>query len=186
MSKITDKLDSILSTFDGELGESDNPADAEFDRPENFPEVVSLPELISETKSIIENPDMGNDVEYLRKVYRHLIERGLITLEGAINIAKETENARALEVAGQLFNSVSLISEKLMKMHNEVQKNINQSNKGKIKEKTTEGTQVQNNYYILDKDKNAKDILNDLINNAIEGECVDVTPSNNNKKDEQK
>lgn len=152
------RLDEILAGL--ETGPS-NPADGEdFERPSNFPEKVEIQKVISKSKEVL-SEDLGDDFEHTRSVLRHLMDKGLVTLEGAINVAKETENARAIEVVSQMMNTISDVTTKLMKLHEMSQIKNTQPATGQQAGATT------NNIYVLDKSKSAKSILNDLLDNAL-------------------
>jgi regulator of sigma D len=158
------RLDEILAGFNSnptsQTIENINPADEVIDTPSNFPEVVVIKPVALKDKDSLPL-DYADDLEYTRTILRHVIDKGVHTLEGAINIAKETENARAIEVAGQLMNSISDMTTKLMKLHDKKissQRDIN--NDAPLHA-------TQNNIYVLDKGKNAKDVLNELLGKSI-------------------
>jgi hypothetical protein len=173
--KPDNRLDEILASFEGTS--EPNPSDEEFDRPSNFPDKVDVDKVSSSTD--LNNPDLNSDYAHVRDVYRHLIGKGILTLEGAINIAKETENARAIEVVSQMMNTISEMSTKLLKLHENAQKASAAGRKQESPKTLTQDQSPTNNIYILGEGKSAKDILNDMLGTAladdkvIEGEVDD-------------
>ena len=58
--------------------------------------------------------DTRKDYEYTRGNLYSLIEKGQEAVNGILELAQETEQARAYEVAGQLIKSVSDATDKLL------------------------------------------------------------------------
>lgn len=58
--------------------------------------------------------DIKKDYEYTRTNLYSLVEKGQEAIDGMIEIASETGQPRAYEVAGQLIKSVSDVTDKLM------------------------------------------------------------------------
>ena len=58
--------------------------------------------------------DTRKDYEYTRGNLYSLIEKGQEAVNGALELAQETEQARAYEVAGQLIKSVADATDKLL------------------------------------------------------------------------
>lgn len=58
--------------------------------------------------------DIKKDYEYTRGNLYSIIEKGQEAINGILELAQETEQARAYEVAGQLIKSVADATEKLM------------------------------------------------------------------------
>lgn len=172
MSLQKSRLDEILASFDAppsSEGALANPADKEFERPSNFPEKVEVTKVESLAKTALVNPDLGDDYEHIRNVLRHLVDKGVYTLEGAINIAKETENARSIEVVSQLMHTISDVSDKLIKLHETTAKTSGAA-VGKGQQQPAQG---DTHVYILDKGKDAKDILNNLLGNALKEKTIE-------------
>lgn len=63
------------------------------------------------------NIDLKNDYEYTRGTIYSLVEKGQELINGILEVAQETESARAYEVAGQLIKSVSDATDKLINLH---------------------------------------------------------------------
>ena len=62
------------------------------------------------------------DYKYSRENFYNLIERGQDAIDGIITLAKESENPRTYEVAGQLIKNVAEVTEKLMQLQNDMKK----------------------------------------------------------------
>ena len=60
--------------------------------------------------------DIQKDYEYTRGNLYSIIEKGQEALNGVLELAQETEQPRAYEVAGQLIKSVSDATDKLMEL----------------------------------------------------------------------
>ena len=61
-----------------------------------------------------EKNDIRKDYEYTRGNLYSVIEKGQEAINGILELAQETEQARAYEVAGQLIKNVSDATDKLM------------------------------------------------------------------------
>ena len=68
-------------------------------------------------KPKIDGKDEDIDYNYARENYYNLIERNQDAVEEMLEIAKQSENARAFEVVGQLIKSGLDANEALMKLH---------------------------------------------------------------------
>tara|TARA_A100001201_G_scaffold19212_2_gene21594 strand:- start:1281 stop:1703 length:423 start_codon:yes stop_codon:yes gene_type:complete len=92
----TSKFDSLNETFDvqGEIVES---------------QPLKKIEKLKETAD-----DIKKDYEYTRGNLYSLIEKGQEAVNGILELAQETEQARAYEVAGQLIKSVADATDKLL------------------------------------------------------------------------
>lgn len=73
---------------------------------------VITPPSIPETK--INNEDIDGDYKYQRENLYTLVERGQDAIEGILNIARESDQPRAYEVAGNLIKNVADVTDKLM------------------------------------------------------------------------
>jgi|TARA_R110000822_G_scaffold63911_3_gene157029 hypothetical protein len=69
--------------------------------------------------------DKDADYELARNNFHLLIEKGNTAIEGILQLAREAENPRSYEVAGQLIKTVSDVTQDLMKL----QKNMKDLNK---------------------------------------------------------
>lgn len=70
-----------------------------------------------EVDSSSREKDLKNDYEYTRGTIYSLVEKGQELINGILEVAQETESARAYEVAGQLIKSVSDAADKLVNLH---------------------------------------------------------------------
>ena len=68
-------------------------------------------------KPKIDGKDEDIDYNYARENYYNLIERNQDAVEEMLEIAKQSENARAFEVVGQLIKSGLDANEALMTLH---------------------------------------------------------------------
>ena len=73
--------------------------------------------LVANKKELEKKPkknDTTKEYEYARVNFYSIVEKGQEALNGALELAQETESARAYEVAGQLIKSVSDAADKLI------------------------------------------------------------------------
>jgi hypothetical protein len=78
------------------------------------PEIIKI-DTSSDIKIL--NPDKGDikkDYEYTRANLYSLIEKGQEAINGIMELASETDQPRAYEVAGQLIKSVGDVTDKLI------------------------------------------------------------------------
>ncbi len=80
---------------------------------ENSIEVVSPPKPVLVPKTENNEVDIDNDYKYQRENFYNLIERGQDAIDGILDLARESENARTYEVAGNLIKQVAEVTEKL-------------------------------------------------------------------------
>ena len=83
-----------------------------------------------------ERSDIERDYDYTRGNLYSIIEKGQEAIDGILELAQETEQPRAYEVAGQLIKSVSDATDKLM----DLQKKLKD-----VEEENTKTTNVTNN-----------------------------------------
>ena len=76
------------------------------------------PEVIEKKVEKIKNTvdDVKKDYDYTRGNLYSIIEEGQEAINGILELAQETEQPRAYEVAGQLIKSVSDATDKLMEL----------------------------------------------------------------------
>lgn len=70
----------------------------------------------SEVVSERDKADVEKDYEYARGNYYSVIEKGQEALNGILELAQESDQPRAYEVAGQLIKSVSDATDKLLEL----------------------------------------------------------------------
>ena len=80
--------------------------------------VSSEPEQIKPVQKEVDaiKTDTRKDYEYTRGNLYSLIEKGQEAINGILELAQETEQARAYEVAGQLIKNVADATDKLMEL----------------------------------------------------------------------
>ena len=98
MSKNFDKLNEVFNV-ETEIIESNIDLTKKEDQPQNINSSTS---------------DVKKDYEYTRGNLYSIIEKGQEAINGILELAQETEQARAYEVAGQLIKNVADATEKLM------------------------------------------------------------------------
>lgn len=84
--------------------------------PKNI-EVSTTNTEIVEIKPSTREDDLKRDYEYTRGTIYSLLEKGQEAINGMLEVAQESESARAYEVVGQLIKSVSDTADKLANLH---------------------------------------------------------------------
>ena len=74
---------------------------------------VTPPKPVLVPKTEMNEQDIDNDYKYQRENFYNLIERGQDAIDGILDLARESENARTYEVAGNLIKQVAEVTEKL-------------------------------------------------------------------------
>ena len=77
-------------------------------------EVIKPETIKPEKPTRLTQDDVTKDYEYTRGNLYSIIEKGQEAINGILELAQESEQARAYEVAGQLIKSVSDATDKLM------------------------------------------------------------------------
>jgi hypothetical protein len=116
MSKKFDKLDEVFNVS-GEVVSSE------------LEETVDNKSKNKSIKSV--ESDAIKDYEYVRGNMYSIIEKGQEALNNALDLAQETESARAYEVVGQLIKNVSDSAEKLIDLQKKL-KDLEEDNSKKI------------------------------------------------------
>ena len=99
---MSDKYDNLNKTFDTEFSD------------EKYVD-VELVKKSKENKVIDDSKDeIKKDYEYTRGNLYSIIEKGQEALNGVLELAQETDQPRAYEVAGQLIKNVSDATDKLI------------------------------------------------------------------------
>ena len=82
----------------------------------NVSDDIVQPEIVEKKIEKIKSAadDIKKDYEYTRGNLYSLIEKGQEAVNGILELAQETEQPRAYEVAGQLIKSVSDATDKLL------------------------------------------------------------------------
>ena len=97
---------------------------------ENFDELEKAmnvkTEIVKETKSVKVKPvknegdDPQKDYEYSRAHLYNLVEKGQEAVNGILDVAQQSDQPRAYEVAGQLIKHVGDVADKLADLHKKV------------------------------------------------------------------
>jgi len=87
---------------------------------------IMKPEVVSERNK----DDVTKDYEYTRGNLYSIIEKGQEAINGILELAQESDQPRAYEVAGQLIKSVSDATDKLMDLQKKL-KDVNAEEKEK-------------------------------------------------------
>ena len=99
---MSDKYDNLNKTFDTEFSD------------EKYVD-VELVKKSKENKAIDDSKDeIKKDYEYTRGNLYSIIEKGQEALNGVLELAQESDQPRAYEVAGQLIKNVSDATDKLL------------------------------------------------------------------------
>ena len=95
------------------------------------PEVVEEPKpVVREKPDRLTKNDISKDYEYTRGNLYSIIEKGQEAIDGILELAQESEQPRAYEVAGQLIKSVSEATDKLMDLQKKL-KDVNEEDNRK-------------------------------------------------------
>lgn len=113
------RMNKTLDTLDEVLGIADVV--------ENATAVVTPPSV---PKTKINEEDINNDYKYQRENLYTLVERGQDAIEGILNIARESDQPRAYEVAGNLIKNVADVTDKLMILQEKMKSVKTESNTG--------------------------------------------------------
>ena len=93
------------------------------------PEVVEEPKpVVREKPDRLTKNDISKDYEYTRGNLYSIIEKGQEAIDGILELAQESEQPRAYEVAGQLIKSVSDATDKLMDLQKKL-KDVNEEDR---------------------------------------------------------
>ena len=122
--------DETFDEIDNALDITDRGAEI-MKAPVNKP-IRTSPKNLKSTKE-----DVVKDYEYSRAQLYSLVEKGQEAVDGALDVAQQSDSARAYEVAGQLIKHVADTADKLMDLQKKV-KEIDE-----VKDKNT--TNVTNN-----------------------------------------
>ena len=99
-------------------------------------------------------PDVDKDYEYSRAQLYSLVEKGQEAVDGALDVAQQSDSARAYEVAGQLIKHVADTADKLIDLQKKM-KDIDE-----VKDKNT--TSVTNNSLFVGSTSELQKMLKDM------------------------
>ena len=96
------------------------------------PEVVNEEPkpVVREKPDRLTKDDVSKDYDYTRGNLYSIIEKGQEAIDGILELAQESEQPRAYEVAGQLIKSVSDATDKLMDLQKKL-KDVNEEDNKK-------------------------------------------------------
>ena len=86
--------------------------------------------LQNQFKKPKEKDDINKDYEYSRGNLYSLIEKGQGSVNGILELAQESDSARAYEVAGQLIKSVADTTDKLIDLQKKMKNIDEEPNRG--------------------------------------------------------
>ena len=86
--------------------------------------------VVKEKPDRLTKNDVEKDYDYTRGNLYSIIEKGQEAIDGILELAQETEQPRAYEVAGQLIKSVSDATDKLMDLQKKL-KDVNEEDNKK-------------------------------------------------------
>ena len=103
-------------------------------------EVLGITDVVENATSVIppsatpvskmNMEDIEGDYKYQRENLYTLVERGQDAIEGILNIARESDQPRAYEVAGNLIKNVADVTDKLMILQEKMKSVKTESNTG--------------------------------------------------------
>ena len=99
-------------------------------------------------------PDIETDYNYSRAQLYSLVEKGQEAVDGALDVAQQSDSARAYEVAGQLIKHVADTADKLIDLQKKM-KDIDE-----VKDKNT--TNVTNNSLFVGSTSQLQKMLKDM------------------------
>lgn len=105
-------VSKALDALDDEVSHSNLPTVVEYD---------DVPTKMEPSETL--PPDLLDDYTFSRKILYGLINRGIVALEGASIVARESEHPRAFEVVASIMNNISGMTKDLL----ELQKPLTQS-----------------------------------------------------------
>lgn len=98
-----DSVSKALDALDDEVPNSNLPTVVEYD---------DVPSKVVATEAM--PADLLDDYVFSRKILYGLINRGIVALEGATIVARESEHPRAFEVVASIMNNVSSMTKDLL------------------------------------------------------------------------
>ena len=91
---------------------------------------VDKPEVVTPVDTTSTKEQLKKDYEYTRGHLYSLVEKGQEAVDGILELAQESDQPRAYEVAGQLIKSVSDATDKLMDLQKKL-KDVNEEQQQK-------------------------------------------------------
>mgnify|MGYP001213811458 CR=1 FL=1 len=143
---MADKYDNLNKTFDTDFSD------------EKYVDVKLVQKKQESIQKELKDTDVKKDYEYTRGNLYSIIEKGQEALNGVLELAQESDQPRAYEVAGQLIKNVSDATDKLL----DLQKKL----KDLEEDKTPKGpTTVNNALFVGSTAELSKMLKNQLTDN---------------------
>jgi len=98
-----DDVSKALDALDDETSHSNLPTVVEYD---------DVPTKMESSEAL--PPDLLDDYTFSRKILYGLINRGIVALEGASIVARESEHPRAFEVVASIMSNISGMTKDLL------------------------------------------------------------------------
>ena len=89
--------------------------------------------------------DIKDDYEFSRENYRKLVEKGTDAIDHCMELALQSDHPRAYEVLGGMLKNVSDMTDKLMSLHDNLEKVKLVASKSKQKGDTSQNASITNN-----------------------------------------
>lgn len=153
-------VSKALDALDGETAKSTLPTVVEYDK---------VPSKIEESATTLP-ADMVDDYKFSRDILRGLIARGIVALEGATIVARESEHPKAFEVAATLMKGIADVTKDLMALQKTVSGGSGAAGKQTIKQQVN----IQQNFNGAAGDpKSIAALLDGLEDTVVPGEVAD-------------
>ena len=95
----------------------ENPIDLDVIKPpEEERQIVPVKERLPESPDDREE-DMKNDYDSVRETYYELVVKGKDALDGLLDVASQSESARAYEVVSETIRTIADTNEKIIDLH---------------------------------------------------------------------
>ena len=95
----------------------ENPIDLDIIKPpEEEKQIIPVDERLPE-KSDEREEDMKNDYDSVRETYYELVLKGKDALDGLLDVASQSESARAYEVVAETIRTIADTNEKIIDLH---------------------------------------------------------------------
>ena len=95
----------------------ENPIDLDVIKPpEEERQIVPVKERLPESTNDREE-DMKNDYDSVRETYYELVLKGKDALDGLLDVASQSESARAYEVVSETIRTIADTNEKIIDLH---------------------------------------------------------------------
>lgn len=112
------------------------------------------------------NVDLDDDIEYVAKNIRKLIDIGIESVENAAGVAEESETPRAYEVLSDLIKNITVMNLQLMDMHTKKKELKKTETPGAPGQDLLPASSVTNNAFFVGTTKELNDIIMKRINDG--------------------